>query len=485
MTSGSIVYTSSPKRTLSEESTTPLKEKNNIKITTANVRESVTTISAEPVRTEWNADGIKYLIGAILVEWLTWGFPCSYGILQRHYLSPGSPYHDETTYLAMVGTIAAGAPYIGGMLAIIPITRYPQYRRWMVVTGCFICAMSLLISSFSTQLWHLLLTQGVGYAVGFIFLYNPLFSMLNEWFVVKRGMAYGILSSIAGTSGLTIPYLIEYGVLKYGHAITLQAFSVLFAVILGPTMFLLNAKPSNSTSLIVEADSVFRDSDELDASIIRDTNSSQSLFQIIRTPKFAIFTWSNIFQGLFYMMPSLWIPTYALAEGLTAAEGTRLLVIMNITTVMSQFLIGWVSDHALALPVAVSTFVTAIATFSLWYISSASADANYGVLLGFVIVFGLFSGGYSVFYGRFIIELSEDQDKAMWLWSFFELERGVGIVISGPISGMIINNALEKESYKLMILLTGASMAISSLSIVGWVFVKRERKEDRLKNAGV
>jgi hypothetical protein len=47
--------------------------------------------------------------------------------------------------------------------------------------------------SFATQLWHLIVTQGLLYGLGFLCIYYPMLSMLNEWFHKRRGTAYGIM----------------------------------------------------------------------------------------------------------------------------------------------------------------------------------------------------------------------------------------------------------------------------------------------------
>jgi MFS family permease len=55
------------------------------------------------------------------------------------------------------------------------------------------CILALLASSFATKLWHLLLTQGFLYGVGCVIFYYSVLSMLNEWFVRRRGLAYGLM----------------------------------------------------------------------------------------------------------------------------------------------------------------------------------------------------------------------------------------------------------------------------------------------------
>lgn len=63
----------------------------------------------------------------------------------------------------------------------------------MIWGGWLVCILALISSSFATQVWHLIITQGFLYGFGFLIMYYPLLNMLNEWFIQRRGLAYGIL----------------------------------------------------------------------------------------------------------------------------------------------------------------------------------------------------------------------------------------------------------------------------------------------------
>jgi len=67
----------------------------------------------------------------------------------------------------------------------------------------------LLAASFSTKVWHIVVTQGIEYGTGFLVLYCALLSMLNKWFVKRRGIAFDILLAAAGISGTVLPFLIQ------------------------------------------------------------------------------------------------------------------------------------------------------------------------------------------------------------------------------------------------------------------------------------
>jgi hypothetical protein len=63
----------------------------------------------------------------------------------------------------------------------------------MICIGWLICIVALLSSSLGTKLWHLIVTQGLLYGIGIVIIYYPMLSMLNEWFVKRRGLAYGLM----------------------------------------------------------------------------------------------------------------------------------------------------------------------------------------------------------------------------------------------------------------------------------------------------
>jgi len=68
-----------------------------------------------------------------------------------------------------------------------------EQRQLMVCIGLGIDCLALCLASFSKQVWHIIAAQGILYGTGFLLLYYPLLSILNEWFVENRGLAYGFL----------------------------------------------------------------------------------------------------------------------------------------------------------------------------------------------------------------------------------------------------------------------------------------------------
>lgn len=73
---------------------------------------------------------------------------------------------------------------------------------------------------------QLILTQGALYGIGGSLLYNPFLFYLDEWFIRRKGMAYGIFFSGTGLFGAFIPAILQWGLDNYGFRLTLQIWAL-------------------------------------------------------------------------------------------------------------------------------------------------------------------------------------------------------------------------------------------------------------------
>lgn len=83
--------------------------------------------------------------------------------------------------------------YFGSPLCFVAMQRWPLVRKWGTSAGVVVLVVALLSSSWATQVWHLVLTQGVLYAIGGALLYSPVILFVDEWFIRRKGLAYGVM----------------------------------------------------------------------------------------------------------------------------------------------------------------------------------------------------------------------------------------------------------------------------------------------------
>src|SRR5690349_1770539 len=142
--------------------------------------------------------------------------------------------------------LGSGSFFLGSPLMTYITKRY-RNRRWQFIwTGWVIDIVSLVAASFCSSIPILALTQGVLYGVGFFILYYPVLAMLNEWFVARRGQAYGILFASTGLSGIVLPFLTETLLAKYGYKTTLRAFGAAVFATSGPAILLLRPRDADT-----------------------------------------------------------------------------------------------------------------------------------------------------------------------------------------------------------------------------------------------
>src|SRR5277367_4836471 len=81
----------------------------------------------------------------------------------------------------------------------IGVLLFPAYKQWpnlatrLKWAGLPTMATALIAGSFANKVSHLVLSQGVLYAIGGSIVYYPTLAFLDEWFIQRKGLAYGIM----------------------------------------------------------------------------------------------------------------------------------------------------------------------------------------------------------------------------------------------------------------------------------------------------
>jgi MFS family permease len=340
----------------------------------------------------------------------------------------------------------------------------------MIWTGWVICIVSLVAASFSKTAWQLILTQGLGYGIGFLILYYAVLSMLNEWFVERRGLAYGILFAAAGISGTGLPFLTDYLLRRLGYPNTLRLFAISMLVLIGPMLpFVRGRLPLTS---------------------IKKSTSIQWK-PVLKNPIFYYFTISNLFQGLAFYLPFFYIVMYAGTLSISSTKAVLLFGILNLSQVVSQIIIGWLSDYANIFVLLVISNVGSVIACALWVTA-----VGFNHLVFFAVIYGLFAGGYSVLVTRFVTVLTKDQPTSLWLYGILAFQRGVGNVGSGPLSAYLLkvmqtdNMGDMSMGLRQLIYFVGACLLAASAGGLGFFWRKhalgpaRSDKPLRLERSG-
>lgn len=85
--------------------------------------------------------------------------------------------------------------YIGTPVVIALCRLFPRQARWFTLAGLFVASLAMALSSFCTTVPQLLGVQGVLFGAAGCLAYSPCVLYIDEWFVRRKGMAYGIMWS--------------------------------------------------------------------------------------------------------------------------------------------------------------------------------------------------------------------------------------------------------------------------------------------------
>lgn len=193
-------------------------------------------------------------------------------------------------------------------------------------------------------------------------------------------------------------------------------------------------------------------------------------WSFLKKPIFWMYSASNLAQGLGFFFPSLYLPSYATAVGLTATQGALLLALMNVSQMVGQFTFGVLSDGRapVNLLILMSTLVTALASLTLWGLGH-----SLGILILFSLVYGFFGYGYVALRVHMGTAITTEPTAALATFSIFCFGQGVGNVLAGPISAGLLLRVVRPGDYgalrfKSVIIFTGCAMVMSAVSIGTW-----------------
>lgn len=374
------------------------------------------------------------------------GFPISFGVFQEYYST--LPQFAGNTNIALIGTIAQGSCYLGAPFSAALTKRFPRYQKHIIYLGWPICIGGLVAASFADTVGALVATQGVMYGFGFITLTYPIISMVNEYWIARKGMAFGLISAASGASGAVMPFVIQALLTRYGYQTTLRALAVGLAVLTGPLLSVFKGRlPASERSAMAK------------------TNWS-----FLRKPLFYVYGTSTLVYGLGFFFPSLYLPSYATALGLSSTQGALSLSVMSIAQVAGQFFFGYLSDKQYSVGVlcSICSIMATVSIFALWGTAKSLA-----LLLVFGIVYGFFASAFSTMRVAMGTAVSSDPSSVVTTYSIFVFLQGVGNILVGPISAALLKNSVVIpvygiDRYKSLIVFSGVCMFGSAFVISLW-----------------
>ncbi|OAG07286.1 MFS monocarboxylate transporter [Paraphaeosphaeria sporulosa] len=401
-------------------------------------------------RVDGGKDAYLVLASVFVQGALIWGFVYGFGVFQEYY-SRQPQFAGNVSGLAAIGTTGSGIMYLTSPLVYGFFQCYPEWRRTVSLIGFAIMLSGMVGASFANSVAQLLVTQGVLYGLGGSLLFFPVYSYLDDWFVKRRGLAFGVMIAGDGTGGVVIPLITQWMLDRWGFRTAMRAWSIISFLFVSASLIYLKPHPNARNT----AAPVSRGFD----------------MRFLRSSAFWILQAGNICQGLGYFMPILYMPSFAAARGWSSITGTIAVSLCNISIVVGATATGWIVDrYHVTTAIMISCVGTMMAVFIFW-----SFSIYQPMLFIFAITYGVFAGGFPATWSGCAnpVRRKYPVENGM-IVALFTAGKGIASVISGPVSGALVEADTWKgqvgfaygSGYGYMIIFSGITASFAS---IGWI----------------
>jgi MFS family permease len=249
-------------------------------------------------------------------------------------------------------------------LRLTVLTRIFGIHKTMVA-GLVFQSGGFIAASFATRIWQLHISQGILIGCGIGLLYIPSLPILSQWFVRRRSLANGISAAGSGVGGAAF---------AWGTEATIQRFDTSWALrITGIIAFV-----ANLAAIII-----IRDRNH----VIQPHQLGFDLTLLQRYDVILLLAWASI-SMLGYVVILFSLSDFALSIGLTRAQATDIIGLLNVGTAVGRPVIGILSDRWSRIDTAgILTLLCGISCFAFWLPAT-----SFGLTVFFAIICGAIVG---------------------------------------------------------------------------------------------
>ncbi|ORY51963.1 MFS general substrate transporter, partial [Rhizoclosmatium globosum] len=302
------------------------------------------------------------VVASFVVHFLGLGVLYSFGVYAAYYKSAGM---GEMSVISFIGSVSAALLVGCGMESGKLAERFGFQR--MIFVGTCILSGGLLLASFCTEVWQLMLTQGVLYGFGMSIAYFPAVSVPSQWFDKKRGLATGIAVSGSGLGGLAMSLVTQKLLGSIGFAWTMRVTAIITFVGIITIIPLVRTR-------------------------LPPTKHSRFDWIVFKEPCFLLLLGTCFFATFSNLIPVYYLPAFGKeVAGLSASDGALLVSIYNGSSAVGRVLIGIGADTYIGRlnSLILCTGLSSASMLLLWPFSN-----SFSLLVVFSFVNGFVCGGY-------------------------------------------------------------------------------------------
>jgi len=307
------------------------------------------------------------------------------------------------------------------------------------------------IESFPTFFIVYVLLIAMGSNAGF---FHPISTVINNWFIRRRGTAFGILTAAGSLGGMVMVPVLSHFALNYSWRTAAVVAGGLILAFCLPSSFLMHRSPEDR--------GLQPDGGPLPGEITVQQNSSiESMFtevdftvkEALKTHTFWLLTLCISFRILVTVALAAHMIPVLVWKGMAEASAAYLVSLSAFLTIIGMLCMGWIGDR-FNKPFLCSISLLATIVCLLWPTFSSSETALYLFPIGIAITMASVPLNWSLigdFFGR--------QNYAT-LRGITVVGVGIATFISPIYAGWIFD---VTESYKIVLISFSAMLLISAI----------------------
>lgn len=344
------------------------------------------------------------------------GINSIYGIFQEFYTSPASNIkgaQGEDALVSLVGTIGTGLTWSGSIF-VNPLIARTQRVHFIMLSGVFVMSLGIFLASFSTELWHLYLTQALLYGIGASLYYFPILALTPAYFDRHRGFALGFILSGAGVGGLILSPVMSTLISRLGVGWALRILGIWNLVVGIPVSFVVKKRGNVYNS--------GRGRTRVDLSVA----------------KRGAFIWQAFgafLQAGGNVVPTYFLTTYSVSVlAYSPSKASLLLAINNAVNSVARIGMGVLADRVgRQNTLIVSVLLSAVSVLALW------PGAPRARFVAFAVAYDVLAGGYNALLPTTLAEVYGVQHYASVNGAVYFI-RGLGALFGAPLAGVILGS---------------------------------------------
>jgi len=381
----------------------------------------------------------------VFCAWLaivnSWGFVNSFGAFLPYYetILPQS-----ASIISWIGSLQACLVFGLGIFSGRALDR--GWFRPTVALGISIQLVGIFTMSVAHSYWQLLLTQGFCTGVGGGIFFVPIMGVCSTYFLKKKAMALGMVTSGTAMGGVLYPLVVRQLLGKIGFGWTVRVLGLLNVVSLTFCIALMRPRlPPRKTGPLVDW-AAFKD--------------APYCMQVL---------------GTCFMMPPVYCVFYLIALfardelGMSYTDSLNLVIIVNGVGLPARVLPGFIADRYIGV-LNVQAVALVFNVIMLWtWLSVKSVAACYV----WVVFYGLAAGAFQSLFPSVIAAYSPDITKTGTRLGMAFTVIGFSALVGGPIAGALLEvaggNYTVPISWAASSMMVGTALCVSARCVKhGW-----------------